>query len=345
MRQDGGAFRDSGRKTARMIEVRVRIDFTADTVAAVDLNVSRAALVPLVDFARGTLAAPTEGATRRAWRGPLRRLFEQLVAPVEEHGLLNGKGRLLIAPHGELHYLPFAALVRPGTTEQLLVERYVVAYVPSASVWLRLRARPVPAASGGVLALAPRSEALPGSRAEVQAIGRIHGDGARVLVGPAATERAFRASAPEHRIVHLATYGILNKHNPLFSFVELEAGDGEDGRLEVHEVFGLSLNARLLVLSACQTGLAAGALADVPPGDDWVGLVRAFLFAGASNVLATLWPVEDVATARLMERFYRELAAGRSEGEALTAAQRAGARDAKTAHPFYWAGFALVVGR
>src|SRR5205807_6548405 len=145
---------------------------------------------------------------------------------------------------------------------------------------------------------APRVAALPGSRAEVAAIGRIFGTQARVLVGPQATESAFRMFAPDQGIVHLATFGVLNKRNPLFSFVELGPGENQDGRLEVHEVFGLTLNARLLVLSACQTGLAAGALADVPPGDDWVGLVNGFLYAGVSNVLATLWPVADVAPRR-----------------------------------------------
>jgi CHAT domain-containing protein len=101
----------------------------------------------------------------------------------------------------------------------------------------------------------------------------------------------------------------------------------------------------LLVLSACQTGLAAGALADVPPGDDWVGLVQAFLYAGVSNVVATLWPVADIATARLMERFYGELATGKSEAEALALAQRDALRKSATAHPFFWAGFTLVRGR
>src|SRR5207302_1486299 len=131
----------------------------------------------------------------------------------------------------------------------------------------------------GVLGLAARVAALPGSRAEVAAIARIFGTQARVLVGPQATESAFRMFAPDQGIVHLATFGVLNKRNPLFSFVELGPGENQDGRLEVHEVFGLTLNARLLVLSACQTGLAAGALADVPPGDDWVGLVNGFLYA------------------------------------------------------------------
>jgi len=317
---------------------------TADTVAALDLNVTRSTIAGLVDFSRGTLGSPTEGPARQAWRAPMRRLFRMLVAPVEATGILADKRRLLITPHVELHYLPFAALVWPGTPERLLIERYVIEYVPSASVWLRLRTRPAPG-TGGVLALAPRASALPGSVAEVDAIRRIHGNRSRVLVGAGATERAFRTLAPEQGIIHLATYGVLNKHNPLFSYVELGAGGGEDGRLEVHEVFGLSLHARLLVLSACQTGLGAGTLADVPAGDDWVGLAQAFLYSGASNVLATLWPVQDRATARLMERFYRELAAGRPEAEALAEVQRAAARNPATAHPFFWAGFALVTGR
>jgi CHAT domain-containing protein len=318
---------------------------TADSVASLDLNVPRTTIAGLVDFARGTLGSPRESPARQAWRAPMRRLFRYLIAPVEASGLLAGKRRLLIAPHVELHYLPFAALVQPGTPERLLIERYVIEYVPSASVWLRLRARPTVPTRGGVLALAPRAVQLPGSADEVAAIGRIHGDRARVLVGAGATEGAFRTLAPDEEIIHLATYGVLNKHNPLFSYVELGAGDGEDGRLEVHEVFGLTLKARLLVLSACQTGLGAGALADVPPGDDWVGLSQAFLFAGASNVLATLWPVQDRATARLMERFYTELAEGKPEAEALAEAQRAALGARGTEHPFFWAGFALVTGR
>jgi len=328
---------------------------TRDSLAAFDVNVTHSTLAGLVDFARGTLGSPTAGVgprpTQRAWRPSLRRLYRLLVAPVHASGLLAGKRRLVIAPHAELHYLPFAALVVAGPHEQLLIDRYFIDYVPSASVWLRLRDRPTAHQSGGVLALAPRAAALPGSQAEVAAIQRIFGARARTLVGTPATERAFRTLAPGQEIIHLATYGVLNKHNPMFSFVELGAGRPEgaggddDGRLEVHEVFGLTLNAQLLVLSACQTGVGAGSVADVPPGDDWVGLVQGFLYAGAGHVLATLWPVSDIATAHLMERFYKELAAGRPEAEALALAQRAAAREAGTAHPFHWAGFTLVRGR
>jgi CHAT domain-containing protein len=165
-----------------------------------------------------------------------------------------------------------------------------------------------------------------------------------VLTNGSATEQVFRTTVQRYGIVHLATYGVLNQHNPLFSFVELNRGGDSDGRLEVHEVFGLSLNARLLVLSACQTALASGAVSDVPAGDDWVGLVRAFLGAGAENVIATLWAVEDRSTARLMERMYRRLRAGNAEVAALSQAQRETLRNPATRGPFHWAGFVLVGG-
>lgn len=319
---------------------------TPDTVRAVDLNVSRYALATLVDFARGTLVRPQSSGLRSAWRAPLRRLYEHLVGPVEAGGALAGVSRLIVVPHAELHYLPFAALVRRGDVtvrDEFLIERYEITYAPSASVWTRLGDRVRPQA-GGVLALAPRAGVLPGSREEVEAIRALYGREATVLTNAAASEPAFRAAAPRYGIVHLATYGVLNKHNPLFSFVELNPGADADGRLEVHEVFGLALNARLLVLSACQTALASGAVSDVPAGDDWVGLVRAFLNVGAANVIATLWPVEDRSTARLMERLHRRLRSGQSEGVALTEAQRETLRHSATADPFYWAGFVLVGG-
>ncbi len=190
--------------------------------------------------------------------------------------------------------------------------------------------------------MAPRTAELSATRQEVAAIARL--SGADVLTGDAASEQAFRREAGIRRILHLATYGVLNRHNPLFSFVELAPGGDYDGRLEVHEVFGLRLAADLVVLSACQTGTGAGALADVPAGDDWVGLTRAFLHAGAGNVVATLWQVDDRATAALMERFYERYAGGAGPAGALAGAQRGLLAQAATAHPFYWAGFVAVGG-
>ena len=109
----------------------------------------------------------------------------------------------------------------------------------------------------------------------------------------------------------------------------------------MHEVVGQPLRARLLVLSACETGLASGAAADVPAGDDWLGLVRAFLFAGADNVMATLWPIEDRPTSRIVPQFYRALE-GRSPAAALAIAQREAIRDPRTSAPRRWAAFAIA---
>jgi CHAT domain-containing protein len=195
-----------------------------------------------------------------------------------------------------------------------------------------------------ILALAPRVAELPGSRQEVEAVRSLYGRDATVLTGSRASERALRDSAPAFGVIHLATYGVLNQHNPLFSFVDLARTTDTDGRLEVHEVLGMKLNARLLVLSACQTGLASGAVSDVPAGDDWVGLVRAFLGAGAQNVIATLWAVEDRSTARMMEQLHRHLRDGQSESAALSQAQREMLRNPATSSPLYWAGFILVGG-
>ena len=319
---------------------------TRDTVAAVPLGFGRHELAKLVDFTRGVLTRPGGVTDAGLWRAPLRRLHRYLLEPVETTGLLAGKRGLIIAPHAELHYVPFAALLGAPGPQEYLIERYRLTFVPSASVWLGLERRGRSRSSReGVLALAPRVDALPGSAAEVAAIGRIFGDRARVLLGDRASRHALSAAAPAQDVIHLATYGVLNKDNPLFSFVELAPHNGDDGRLEVHDVFGLELHARLVVLSACQTALGSGALADVPAGDDWVGLVQAFLFAGASHVMATLWPVEDRTTADLMTRFYAALEAGRPEAEALAEAQRATLRNPATAHPFYWAGFTLSGGR
>ena len=246
-------------------------------------------------------------------------------------------------PQAELHYLPFAALLEPGTEGRYLVERFDLSVVPSASIWLQLRQRTRRTSRTRVLALAPEQQALPGSVTEVAAIRTAMGSDATVLLGSAASRDSLVAVAPNYDILHFATYGVLNRRNPLLSYLEL-APKGQDGRLQVADVYGMSLDARLVVLSACQTGLGSGMLADVPAGDEWVSLSQSFLMAGARNVLATLWPVEDRSTAELMKAFYEELAAGAPEDVALASAQRRAIRNSKWPLPFHWAAFVLVGG-
>jgi CHAT domain-containing protein/tetratricopeptide (TPR) repeat protein len=320
---------------------------TRDTIAALDLDIRRAELANLVDFVRGVIERPHRPDGPVLWQAPLRRLHHHLIGPAERAGLLNGRRTLVIVPHAELHFLPFGALLAPegpgvaGGRDRFLVERFDLVFAPSASTWSRLAAQPARPRSGRVLALAPRTDALPASRDEVAGIRAVHGRRASVLVDQAASKPALRAAVPRHDILHLASFGVLNKHNPLFSYIELAPSGDDDGRLEVHEVFSLGLEGQFVVLSACQTGLAAGPLADVPAGDDWVGLMHGFLQAGAGGVLASLWRVEDRATAELMQRFYRHLRAGAPEATALARAQRELLGDAPTADPFYWAGFVL----
>ncbi|HEU5183430.1 MAG TPA: CHAT domain-containing protein [Gemmatimonadaceae bacterium] len=311
-----------------------------DTVTAIDLGTTRRELVRLIEFARGTLQQRGTPRTDSLWRAPLRNLHRYLIAPIERSGLVKGMTRFVIVPHAELHYLPFAALV--DDEGRSLMERYEIAVTPSGSVWVALGERKHSSVPTGVLALAPRPDALPASRREVAAIEKA--SNGRVIVGRNATEDVFRREAASYRVLHLATYGVLNKHNPLFSYVELSPGGEHDGRLEVHEVFGLHLTADLVVLSACQTGVGSGALSDVPAGDDWVGLTRAFLHAGAKRVVATLWPIDDWATAAFMDRFYESLEAGERPERALANAQRTMRTTRATAHPFFWAGFVVVGG-
>lgn len=316
---------------------------TRDSVAALDLGLHRREVASLIDYARDAIAHPGVHG-EAAWRAPLRRLYRLLVLPVQDAGFLRGRRRLIVVPHAELHFLPFAALMPPGEGDHFLVENVAVLTAPSASLWLRLTRRAVSAA-GAVLALAPHRDVLRASRREVDAIADIYGTSTTVLRDAAATREAFEAGAPASSVIHLATLGVLNKQNPLFSFVELSPRGADDGRLTVAEVLALRLHARLVSLSACQTALGSGALADVPAGDEWVGFTSAFLRAGARDVLATLWPVEDNATATLMTEFHRGFAGGAPAADALAQAQRAAIRDPGRAAPFQWAGFVVTGAR
>jgi len=258
---------------------------------------------------------------------------------------LKGKDHFIIVPHAELHLLPFAALVPTSGRNRFLIERATILIAPSASLWARLTRRPAGAQSESVLALAPRADVLPASRREVDGVEHLYGGNAAVFRGTAATREALLARARASAVIHLASLGVLNKHNPLFSFVELAPHGADDGRLAVTDVLALRLNARLVTLSACQTALGAGAMADVPAGDEWVGFTSAFLRAGARDVLASLWPVEDDATATLMISFYQGFRSGAPAADALALAQRAAIQDPARAEPFRWAGFVITGAR
>ena len=155
-----------------------------------------------------------------------------------------------------------------------------------------------------------------------------------MLVRADATEARIKKLAGSVGLIHFATHGELDESEPLSSAVLLVPGEGEDGRLEVREVFGLDLHARLVVLSACQTGLGK-----LLRGDEVVGLQRAFLYAGTPAVITTLWKVDDRATYELVRALYTRLET-MGPAEALRQAQLETMRSYP--HPYQWAAFNLT---
>lgn len=269
--------------------------------------------------------------------GLLRQLYTALVAPYAEH--LAGYKQLQIVPHGALHYLPFHAL---HNGEQYLIEQYEVSYLPGADL-LRYCApaalsttEPVPATDpkkgvGSVVLGHSVDNCLPHTRSEAQQVARL--TGGLALLDQRATITEVRALAEECRILHFATHGDFRNDNPLFSGLALA-----DGWLTTLDIFNLRLKASLVTLSACQTGRHV-----IGGGDELLGLMRAFLYAGASSLVATLWSVEDQSTATFMERFYTHLMAGTTKGAALRQTQLAClAGEQGHVHPFFWAPFFLV---
>jgi CHAT domain-containing protein len=233
--------------------------------------------------------------------------------------------------------------VTGDAARQLLVDRHDVAYLPTAMTLLNDAASPVRAPS--VLAMAPARSRLRFAPEEARMVGQLFEPRAEVSLGAAATEGRFKREAGRFEVIHLATHGTFNRKNPLLSGVELEADEDDDGLLQVHEVLGLRLSADLVTLSACETGLGSGYLADIPVGDAFVGMTRAFLATGSSAVLATLWEVDDQSSVQFMRRFYKDLVGsdrGRDKAAALASAQRELRRIPALKHPYYWAPFVLV---
>ncbi|HEY9433463.1 MAG TPA: CHAT domain-containing tetratricopeptide repeat protein [Blastocatellia bacterium] len=167
------------------------------------------------------------------------------------------------------------------------------------------------------------------------------GTGLKATDFNASRDLAISQQLSQYRILHFATHGLLNSERPelsglVFSLIDQE-GKPQDGFLRLHEVYNLQLNADLIVLSACETGLGKEI-----KGEGLIGLTRGFMYSGAPRVVASLWNVDDLATAELMKLFYRGmLKDGLPAGAALRAAQLELSGQKRWASPYYWAGFVL----
>ncbi len=186
-------------------------------------------------------------------------------------------------------------------------------------------------------------ERLPASRREAQAIATIASPESSwiALDFEANRQSVFSPQLGDYRIVHFATHGWVDTRNPALSGLALsqidQGGQPLEGLLRLHDISRLPLNADLVVLSGCQTALGREIL-----GEGLIGLGRGFMSAGAQRVAASLWRVQDRATAELMGHFYRNmLRDGETPAAALRAAQRTIRQQRRWRHPYYWAAFVV----
>ena len=253
-------------------------------------------------------------------------LYRRLVAPLA-HRLWAP--RLRIVPHGLLHRLPIHAL---WDGERYLMERMTCRYAPSPGVAVHLARLEEPLLPKGTLrwaGLAPEDPSIPGARMEVERAAPLFQE-ARLYLGDRADEPGLQEAGSWAHILHLATHGLFRPDNPFFSALKLA-----DGWIDVRRLYRLPLQARLVVLSACESGAGR-----VHGGDEVIGLVRGFLGAGARSLVVTLWNVHDHSAVRLIEDFYRALQRTGSTAQALGWAQEQAVQ--REEHPYLWAPFMAV---
>jgi CHAT domain-containing protein/tetratricopeptide (TPR) repeat protein len=288
-------------------------------------------------------------------------LYRELLLPAISR--LHGKDQWLVAADGPLHLLNFEQLLTappppraaPRELPYLIRERSIT-YVPSAAVLAQLLRQVRP--TGALLRSAGKQlvafadpvlhrratpmKALPGARQEVEQIAALFpAERVAVFAGGEATKEKVEISpvVASAQIVHFAVHGFVDEKQPETFGLILGGGPSGSDLLSVREIFNLQLSARLVVLSACQSGWGKEAF-----GEGLTGMTRAFLYAGAGSVVVSLWAVEDESTAELMTSFYRHLQQGKAVAEALRSAKLEMIDGSSHSRPFYWAPF-LLIGR
>ena len=272
----------------------------------------------------------------------LRALYTAVFAPVQASAALRNVRRLVIVPHGVLTYLPFSALLDARTNEYL-VERYSLLHASTAGAFVAMRSAAATTESGRAVAavFSPFPDELPATREESRTF-LVAVTPSEAHLGRTATEHRLRAALESGGIVHVATHAVMNARNPLFSRIEL-AGDrgstsSDDSRLEIHELLGLRSSSPLVFLSGCETALGAAGSTPFDAAEDFTTIGQALLYAGARNVVATLWRIDDSAAAELARRFYEALGTS-TVVESLAKAQRAMIADPRNRRPYLWASY------
>ena len=289
-------------------------------------------------------------------------LYDLVIKPAQ--GQLQGKKTLTIVPDDVLWDLPFQALKPAGG--HYLVEDYAISYAPSLTVLRAMIAkrRQTKTAMSTLLAVGNPSlgkltvarahnvlsealDPLPEAEHQVKTLGQLYGRAeSRIYFGSEAREDRVKAEAANYRILQLATHGVLNNANPMYSHIVLSqsANDPkEDGLLEAWEIMDLDLKAELVVLSACDT-----ARGRIGAGEGVIGLTWAFFVAGSPTTVVSQWSVESESTTDLMLNFHRNLRvvdearSAMTKAEALRHAQLKLLQTKRYQHPFFWAAFVVV---
>jgi len=283
-------------------------------------------------------------------------LYTLLVAPAEQQ--LRNRDTMCIIPDSFLWNVPFQAVMTPG--EHFLIEDHAVYYAPSLSVLQemnrevtseKMRASLI-AFGNPVIGKDEQRNAdlcpLPEAEQEVSSIAKsFDSKTSKLLIGRDASEKTFKALAPSFSVIHLATHGVIDNRQPLYSHVLLTKTEGDpenDGRLEARQIMDMNLHSDLAVLSACET--ANGRIA---PGEGVMGMSWAFFVAGTRSLLVSQWKINSASTSELMMNFYKTLSAENAETNGKKARSLRDAsvmmiKDARYGHPFYWAGF-VVIGK
>ena len=308
---------------------------------------------------------PDQGNYERSlntWAKTSQQLYHQLFAPLEQEGILPE--RLIVVSDGVLGYLPFECLIRgmPKDKEafgsyDFLLNDYQISYAYSVKLLEQMQARSSEGRLDDVIGFAPsfdEQESISDNRSiseirqslqpliynteEVETIQQLMGG--ETYINETATKENFLSTAPNFRIIHLATHGKADDKAGDFAYLAFTKVNEEErsNLLYNRELYNLNLNAEMVVLSACETGLG-----ELQRGEGIISLARGFSYAGAKSIITSLWSVNDGRTQQLMENFYRNLKKGQTKDAALRQAKLDFIeKNGSDAHPFYWAGFIAV---
>jgi CHAT domain-containing protein len=265
---------------------------------------------------------------------------------------------LIILPTGRMSIIPFESLLTGPAKDATsfksfpyLINKFGIRYEFSASLLLQKQKSKKAETDPSILLCAPVTFSdeqnlpeLPGTESEVKEISQLFASKnftASSNIRDNASENAIKNnSIGNYNMLHFATHGIVDESNPELSRIFLQETEGkEDGNLFAGEIYNLRLNANLVTLSACQTGLGK-----ISKGEGVIGLSRALVYAGAKNIIVSFWSVADESTAVLMKDFYRQLLESKntSYSSSLRKAKLSLIASENYSAPYYWAPFILI---